>query len=513
VFAGGWTLEAAEAVCAGNDLASEDVVELLVQLVNKSLVVAEDHVDEQRYRLLETLRQYGREKLHEAEEDALFHDRHLAWYAALGHQGDPHTWGPNQLKWFERWDAEVDNLRAALAWSQTEVQPHDATTAGERTDAGLRIGWAAVRFWDTRGFLSEGRRWLAGNLARAPVPTAAKARALNAAAYLALLQGDFAVVPPTLAQAMGTAEQSGDAFSRALAAQILGAVTNAQGDLAAAAALLEQPLPTAAAVGNDLDYYVLTTASLFWRAELAVVQGDHGRAGALLTTALTVEQAQGDGWSKAHALAALGHLALLQGDHERSAALRRESLRLRLELRDRRGLSDSLEGLAWTLSAQGHVERAARLLGAAEATRQMTGFALSAVHPYWAAERDREVTATRASLGEDAFAAAWSEGQAMPLEEAVAYALATDPAPSVAAPTAAAVPGPVERSAGSVLSGREREVAALIAQGRTNREIAERLVISEWTADTHVRHILTKLSFRSRAQVAVWATAQGLVPH
>src|SRR4029434_9630958 len=115
-------------------------------------------------------------------------------------------------------------------------------------------------------------------------------------------------------QAMATAEQSGDAFSRALAAQILGAVTTAQGDLAAAAAPLaqppatraaarrvDQPLPTPAAVGNDIDYYVLTTASLFWRAELAVVQGDHGRAGALLTTALTVEEAQGDGWSMAHA--------------------------------------------------------------------------------------------------------------------------------------------------------------------------------------------------------------------
>jgi len=243
------------------------------------------------------------------------------------------------------------------------------------------------------------------------------------------------------------------------------------------------------------------------------VQGDHGRAGDLLTTALTVEEAQGDGWSKAHALAALGHLAQLRGDRERSAALRRESIRLRLELRDRRGLSDSLEGLAWTLSAQGHVERAARLLGAAEATRQMTGFALSAVHPYWAAERDREVAATRASLGEDGFAAAWSEGQAMPLDAAVAYALAADPSPSVELPAALASPGPVNRSAVRLLSGREREVVALIAQGHTNRQIAEQLVISEWTADTHVRHILTKLGFRSRAQVAAWATEQGLVPH
>ena len=141
----------------------------------------------------------------------------------------------------------------------------------------------------------------------------------------------------------------------------------------------------------------------------------------------------------------------------------------------------------------------------------MTGFALSAVHPYWAAERARKVAATRASLGEDAFAAAWAEGQAMPLEAAVAYALAADPAPSVDAPAASAPPGRVERSAGSVLSGREREVVALIAQGCTNRQIAERLVISEWTADTHVRHILTKLGFRSRAQVAAWAAEQGLL--
>jgi non-specific serine/threonine protein kinase len=517
VFAGGWTLEAAEAVCAGDGLAPEDVLELLVQLVNKSLVVVEDHGDERRYSLLETLREYGWEKLREAGEETALRNRHLAWLAALGDQGEPHTWGPDQLAWFERWDGEVDNLRAALAWSQTEAHENGATaSASDRADAGLRICWAVVRFWDTRGFLSEGRGWLMGALARAQAPTPARAKALNAAAFLALLQGDFVATRTTLDEALAVAEAAGDGFSRALAVQMLGAATTALGDLDAAAALLEQPLPTLAEVGHETHYYVLNYASLFWRAELALARGEGARWASLLAQGLTLAEARGDSWSRAHSLAALAHVAAVQGEYERATALRQQSLGLRQELRDRRGISDCLEGLAWVASAEGRVDRAARLLGAAEATREMTGFALSPLHHWWGAERDRVVSATRACLGEAAFATGWAEGHAMPLDEVVAYALAVDMPPPVPAPAAAAPSRPIRPVPATQLSEREREVAALIALGCTNRQIAEQLVISQWTADTHVRHILTKLDFRSRAQVAVWATAQGLLlpdPH
>ncbi|HEY7068290.1 MAG TPA: LuxR C-terminal-related transcriptional regulator, partial [Chloroflexota bacterium] len=494
VFAGGWTLEAAEAVCAGDGLAPEDVLELLVQLVNKSLVVVEDHGDERRYSLLETLREYGWEKLREAGEETALRNRHLAWLAALGDQGEPHTWGPDQLAWFERWDGEVDNLRAALAWSQTEAHENGATaSASDRADAGLRICWAVVRFWDTRGFLSEGRGWLMGALARAQAPTPARAKALNAAAFLALLQGDFVATRTTLDEALAVAEAAGDGFSRALAVQMLGAATTALGDLDAAAALLEQPLPTLAEVGHETHYYVLNYASLFWRAELALARGEGARWASLLAQGLTLAEARGDSWSRAHSLAALAHVAAVQGEYERATALRQQSLGLRQELRDRRGISDCLEGLAWVASAEGRVDRAARLLGAAEATREMTGFALSPLHHWWGAERDRVVSATRACLGEAAFATGWAEGHAMPLDEVVAYALAVDMPPPVPAPAAAAPSRPIRPVPATQLSEREREVAALIALGCTNRQIAEQLVISQWTADTHVRHILTKL--------------------
>jgi non-specific serine/threonine protein kinase len=147
---------------------------------------------------------------------------------------------------------------------------------------------------------------------------------------------------------------------------------------------------------------------------------------------------------------------------------------------------------------------AARLFGASEALRERIG---AAPWPLWLAEHERNVAATRTSLGEEAYAAAWAAGRALSVDAAIAAALgAGEPAPTPATP-----PEPVSAApAANPLSPREREVAALIAQGRTNREIAERLVISEWTADTHVRHILTKLDVRSRAQVAVWATEQGL---
>jgi non-specific serine/threonine protein kinase len=204
-------------------------------------------------------------------------------------------------------------------------------------------------------------------------------------------------------------------------------------------------------------------------------------------------------------MSVLGRLALLQGNLGQATRLQQESLVLRRHQKDRLGITRCLEGLAWVANAQGRPLQAARLFGAAEAVRGRIG---AAPWPAWHAEHERNVAATRASLGEAAFAAAWAAGRALSMDEAIEEALGEgEPAPMLAP---SAEPASAARAA-DPLSPREREVAALIAQGLTNRQIAEALVISEWTADTHVRHILTKLEFRSRAQVAAWATERGLL--
>jgi len=480
------------------------VLELLVQLVNKSLVAVEDHGDERRYRLLETLRQYGWEKLREAGEEATLRDRHRAWFVALPRRAYAPLWGAEQVAWFSRLQAEQDNLRAAMEWTKLVLdQAQDA--ASETADAALDHGRTLWRFWSTRGHVSEAREWLMGLLARAPAHTAARANALWMAGYLAMLQGDFAAVRPLVEEGLAIAQEAQHPFGITVTLLLLGALAMIAGDLERAAALMEQGLRPLNEIPDETDRYVGIVGSIYWPAELARFQGDYGRAMALIEEGLALVRERGDTWSIAFGQAVLGRLAWLQQDLVRATALQQESLILRRDLEDRLGITICLEGLAWVANAQGRSMPAARLFGASEALRERIG---AAPWPLWLAEHERNVAATRTSLGEEAYAAAWAAGRALSVDAAITEALgAGEPAPTSAPPPEPASAAP----AANLLSPREREVAALIALGRTNREIAERLVISEWTADTHVRHILTKLDVRSRAQVAVWATEQGLV--
>jgi predicted ATPase/DNA-binding NarL/FixJ family response regulator len=518
VFAGGWTLRAAEAVCAGDGIAPEDVLELLVQLVNKSLVLVEEHGAETRYRLLETMRQYGGENLQAAGEEAAVRDRHWAWCMALARRAYGPLWGPDQKAWVSRLQTELDNLRAAVEWGKLALE-RDAGAASPVADATLDTGCTLWRFWRTRGHLHEARRSLMELLARAPAPTAARANALWAVGYLALLQGDVPAARSHLEDGLSLAREFGHTFGTIMTLGSLGAVATVQGDLERAARYLEESLPLLDEVPDEMDRYVATIASAYWRVELTRSQGNYGEASSLLKVALGVVRDRGDTWSIAFALSILGRLAWLQGEYSRATQLQRESLALQRELDDRVGIADSLDVLAWVASAAGEPARAARLFGAAEAVRERSG---AASLPVWRAEHERNLAAMRAHLGAEAFETARAAGRSLTVEEAIEEALREGgSAPAAALPPAAAsvVPAadplsPRERSvapAADPLSPREREVAALIARGLTNGEIADRLVISQWTADTHVRHILTKLDVRSRAQVATWAAERGLL--
>jgi non-specific serine/threonine protein kinase len=409
------------------------------------------------------------------------------------------------MAWISRFQIELDNLRAAMAWGRLVLERADSS-ASPVAEATLDAGRTLWRFWRTRGHLHEGRRWLTELLSRAPAPTPARANALWAAGYLALLQGDVPAAGTLLEEGLSLARELRHAFGIIMLGGSLGAVATVQGDLGRANLLLEESLPPPQELPDEDDRYVSTIASTYWRIELARCQGDYEPAIRLNEMALALARDRGDSWSIAFALSLLGRLAWLRGEHPRATQLQRESLALQREMDDRVGIADSLDVLAWVANAAGEPTRAARLFGAAAAVRERSG---ATSLPLWRAEHERNLAATRARLGEEAFAAAWASGRSLTVEEAIEEALReAAPVPEAANPPEAASAPP----ATDPLSPREREVVALIAQGLTNRQIAEQLVISEWTADTHVRHILTKLGFRSRAQVATWATEQGLLP-
>ena len=482
VFAGGCTLEAVEVVCAGGGLEAAEVLDLLTHLVDKSLVQVEIREGEARYTLLETVRQYGRERLEELGETAQARRRHRDWYLALAERAEPELHGPNQLAWLERLEQNHDNLRAALEWSLS-----DADTAAP----GLRLAAALHDFWDIHNHFAEGRAWLDRMLSvPADAAAARRAEALIAAAHLAHRQGDYGQVPTWCDEALVLSEKEADTRGSAEALHYLAHAAEGAGDPHRAAELLERSVALHRAGGST---WKLARA-VNCLANTARAGGNYPRATALYEEALTLLHALGNQDQSGQTLHNLGYAVLRQGDHRRSRALFRQSLTAAEERGNRRTVHKCLAGLA-AASAEARPEWAARLFGAADALLAAAGHRLE---PFNRVDIDHYAAVAKERLGERAFNAAWAKGAAMTLKQAVAYVLSAEDA---AAPTDATV---------NKLTPREREVAALVAQGRTNREIGSSLVIAERTVDAHVEHILNKLGFTSRTQIAAWAVETGL---
>jgi predicted ATPase/DNA-binding CsgD family transcriptional regulator len=492
VFAGGCTVEAAESICPGDGMEAADVLDLLMRLVDKSLVLMDAQAGEARYRLLETVRQYGRDRLWDSGESVNVQDRHLDWYLGLAERAEAELRGPGQEVWLERLETERDNLRLALEWSRTR---------GGGAEAEVRLAGALRWFWFIRGHWSEGRAWLEGALTRrSEAPSPEMARALLGAAMLARFQGHYQQARVLCEDGLAMSRDLGDKENLAWFLIWLGAVELHEGNYAKASALFEESLIPSRDLG---DKWLISTA-LEDLGVVARIQGDLERAESLLGESLALSREVGDTWSVALALHSLGKVAFRRSDYSEAARFYTESLALSKQVRDRWIADDCLEGLAAVACAEGQRGRASRLLGASDALRETLGYRPLAAEQ---ADHDRCVAAVRAGLGETAFAAAWAEGRTMTLEQAIDDALAAE-APAAIGAKAAATPS-AKTNAGP-LTPREREVAVLIAGGKTNREIAALLVITERTADTHVQHILNKLGFNSRAQIAAWAVEHGL---
>lgn len=492
VFAGGCTLEAANAVCAPGGELQIDMLEGLGALVDKSLLqpVASGH-SEPRYRILDTLREYGLERLATAGTIEQIQERHAAFFVALAERAEGGLATPEQAIWLERLERDHDNLRTVLSW---------AAERGD-TERSLRLAAALTRFWLMRGYFREAREWLEAALSGDSAASGlARAKALRGAAHLLWFQGDYEGATAFADESLTLAKGSGDTYGVAFSLGTLGLLAYFRGDLERAVALLNEGLRLA----RDLSDTWLMALVLNNLARATIRQGQAEQAMVLLEESLHLAQGLGDGWLISLVRTSLGVTALQLGHGVQAAVHLKESLVMARHLRDQWGLAWNLEGLAAVAGATGHPERAARLLGAAEMLRSTMKTPLT---PFEREDLQHTRDVVRTGLGEQPFEAAWTFGMAMAPEQAVEYALAVG---ASLLPTSEHTLDSSSVMTSVPLTHRQREVAALIAWGRTNREIATALVITERTAATHVQHILNKLGFSSRAQIAVWAVEHGL---
>jgi predicted ATPase/DNA-binding SARP family transcriptional activator/Tfp pilus assembly protein PilF len=358
VFGSSFDLEAAEEVVGAGD-----VLDVLTGLVNKSLVVAErpGAGGRTRYRLLETMRHYARERLAESGDATEVRTRHLARAVAIATQAQDAVDGPDQAAVLDRLEAEHDDLRVALAWG----------TSGGDPEPALRLAVALGRFWEVRGHLSEGRSWLEAALAAGGgggLP-GLRAAALNWAAVLAQHQGDYNASRGLYEHGLALRRRLDDRLGTTAALVGLGNLAALQGRLDAARDLFSESL----AIGRELDQDRVVAASLTNLGWVAHARGDLRGARAMYEEALDVRRRQGDGHGTAMVLANLGDLALQQGDLETSHALHTEGLDLRRRLGDRSGVADSLAALGKVALAQGDRETARTLQSQGLAERRRMG--------------------------------------------------------------------------------------------------------------------------------------------
>jgi len=480
VFSGGFDLIAAEQVCAGDGIATEAVPDLLDALVDKSVLSIHYDGGLVRYGMLETIRQYGQDKLSSSGGWPALRRRHCNYFQKLAEDAHRRWCGPDQVALVTTLRRELGNLRAAQEFCLTE--PGRAWIC-------LAIA-TNLYFFYLLGYLSEGRRWHDRALARVPERTCARADGLLANAWLAHHQGDDAGAKRMLQECRSVAEQLGDRSNLARADTVAGRVGMCGGDLTAAVALLERSLAEHLALG-DLEWITLAKDLL---PAAVYMSGEIDRAVALCEECVAFCEAHGEIWLRSWVLYHFSVAVWRQGDLRYAKALAQESLRIKKSLDDRLGASYCLEHLA-SIAASDNPESAARLFGATQTILQAIGVSQSG---YQQANHKRYLAATRAELGEKAFTSAFRSGTELTIEEAIAEAMQEKKTKKSATTSTR----PTEHVC---LTAREQEVAGLVAEGLTNKEIARRLVISQRTADCHIQNIMIKLGFNSRTQIAVLA--------
>jgi predicted ATPase/DNA-binding NarL/FixJ family response regulator len=486
VFAADFDLTAAEHVCSDARLAPEAMLDTLTALVDKSILDVRRDPNGPRFQMLETIRVFGRQRLEASGEWPALLRRHRDWYAGLAATAAAEFTQPTQVTAFDRLAADHAELRAALDFAHT----HGEELVGVAMAADLWL------YWEARGYLGEGRRWLAQLLPACTIDSPERARGLSVAGYLALAATDSKTATPLLEEALASGRRLNAPFVVAFATQYLGLAALFEGDLDTA----DQRLRDAVALhrGRDPGMAAFAMADV---GVVALLAGSYETAAEAFVDSLALNEGH-DPWTRSHALWGLGLVRWLTGSLGDAADLEREALLLMRDVDDRSGVALCVQALAWLAASERNWERAARLVGAAEAVWR----SIPAQQPApLTSHHDSCVRATRDALGEKQWETRHTEGLVLSRSQAISLALNEPPAtPEARRPH----PG----TATSPLTRRQREVAALIAEGLTDRQIAERLVISPRTAESHVEQILTRLGFRSRAQVAAWISANSQQP-
>jgi predicted ATPase/DNA-binding SARP family transcriptional activator len=405
VFVGGFTLAAAEAVCAEPDEDEDAVANVIGRLVDKSLINSEPAAGG-RYLLLETLRVYGLERLGERGETDRLRERHAAYFLSVAEVAGEALRGPEQAAWLSRLEVDHGNFRAALEWS---LERGAAETAA-------RLAGSLYAFWDLHGHYSEGRGWLARVLGQDDqLPAAVRARALLGSATLAVIQGDLEHAAGACEEAAALCRQAGDSAGLAHALQYLGLGAIFADDLDTAVSLLEESLSSARIAGNGW----LEAYALVFLATAALARGAYGEAANLTSAAEVVSLQVGDPECVAWALGCGAMANLAGGDHAGAVAPLREALETFQGLGALWGLSLGLFGAAQSAGGRGELRDQAVLLGASERLRTEVG---AAQYPFIAAWIDAAITEGRDALGQEVFDRAWQAGQALPLDAALAEA-------------------------------------------------------------------------------------------
>jgi DNA-binding CsgD family transcriptional regulator/tetratricopeptide (TPR) repeat protein len=531
VFVGGWTLEAAAAICGEVNESEADLLDRLAVLVDSHLVRQDASGDVPRFTFLETIREYASERLSASVEAAQIDERHSAYFLAFAEAADPKLKTGDQLVWLARLEAEHDNLRTALARSLGLTGPWSNPALA------LRLAGALAWFWWMRGHYGEGRRWLNAAIAVGEeAPAAARAKALHGAGMMAYGQGDFAETVPLQERGLALYRELGDTWGIAWSLGLVGVARHTTNrDDARAVTLVEQGLalfrklddpwhtawhlmvlalgpeyaPSKEHAGTLLDEALAlfrqvgdawgTARVLDNLARIETKRGNVGRAQPLFSEAATLLQTIGDKRGLGGLQYYQGVLAQEQGELELASRCFAESLTLGRDTGDKPAIAGTLLMMWKLLRQKGDTERAARLLGATTAVlswgERTEWFPAGPL-----GELEREVAAVSAGPDASRAVAALAEGKAMAIDQAIAYGIGsvalTEPKP------------PSTGGQSTLLTPREREVALLLARGLTDRQIADHLVITERTVAAHVEHILGKLSFTSRTQVALWAVEQ-----
>ena len=519
IFAGGFSLDAAEWVCMPDDRAA--VLDGLAQLVNASLLMARQVDSEQRFAMLETLREFGRRRLRERGDDDEMLRRLAQWVLARAEQAEPALRGPDQARWLRWAELEHDNVRSALAWA---METRDADTV-------LRLTGSLWWSWLLHDRWIEAEEWLesALSMARGTKHTMAFARTLHGAGTTAAFRGKYAQAQNYVDQSVALARELDDLESVLAGHSAFALLRQFQGDIDAAQAHVHSMLELAEQL--DRPWYAARAAEFI--ASRALERGDLSEAANQLTRAVGLARDAGDQWNLAMLLSHLGDVERMRGTHPRAAPLYEESIRLfealglpadpsrvhnlayvalsqrqtaRAESRfrealdaferqgDPRGVADCVIGLGCVRAAERRPSEAARLFGAGDAELARLG---STVWPSNRADYQHWLRIAQGALGVHAWEAEYATGELLGPAGVLETTGIGDAAPPIAA---------------TQLTRREREVAQLAAQGLSNRRIADTLIIAEKTAANHLQSALEKLDVHSRSQLAARAVELGLAP-